>query len=66
MYTMPGFQPLNYGGCGRGIFSAACPVKALHTLENGLIKESLMVLMYENLSLSGQVLSNKVSHGPHV
>jgi hypothetical protein len=47
--------PLDYGGDRFGIFSAAAVVEALHALENGLIKQSLIVLMHENLSLSGKV-----------
>jgi hypothetical protein len=30
-------------------------MEALHALENGLIKQSLIVLMHENLSMTGWV-----------
>ncbi len=32
---------VGYGGCKYGIVGAACPVEALHALENGLMKQSL-------------------------
>ena len=35
---------VDYGGCRYGIFSAACPVEALHALENGLIPDAIQVL----------------------
>jgi hypothetical protein len=47
--------PLDYGGDRYGIFSAAAVVEALHALENGLIKQSLFVLMYENLTKTGRI-----------
>jgi hypothetical protein len=31
------FFDLCYGGCKYGIFSAACPIEALHSLENGMM-----------------------------
>jgi hypothetical protein len=47
--------PLDYGGDRYGIFSAAAVVEALHALENGLIKQSLFVLIYENLHKTGRI-----------
>ena len=38
---------VNFGGCLYGIFSAACPVEPLYTLENGLITECIKVLFYK-------------------
>ena len=35
---------VNFGGCKYGIFSAACPVEALHALGNGLILYCLDIL----------------------
>jgi hypothetical protein len=35
-----------YAGCKYG----ACPVEALHALENGLIKQSLWVLFVDNMN----------------
>jgi hypothetical protein len=43
-----------YGGCKYGIFSAACPVEALHALENGLLKQSLQVVFTDNMNISGR------------
>jgi hypothetical protein len=43
-----------YGGYKYGIFSAACPVEALHALENGLIKQFLRVLFTDNINISGR------------
>jgi hypothetical protein len=34
---------VGYGGCCYGIFSAACPVKALHALKNGLMSDCLNI-----------------------
>jgi hypothetical protein len=45
---------VGYGGCKYGIFSAACPVEALHALENGLMKQSLQVLFTDNMNLAGR------------
>jgi hypothetical protein len=52
--------PLDYGGCCYGIFSAACVVEALHALENGLMKQSLQILIQDNLSLSGRIRLDKL------
>jgi hypothetical protein len=41
-----------YGGCKYGIFSTACPVEALHALENGLIKQSLQVLFTDSMNIT--------------
>ena len=30
---------VDFGGCPYGIFSAACPVEPLHSLENGLVPD---------------------------
>ena len=38
---------IDFGGCPYGIFSAACPVEPLHTLENGLISECIKVLYHK-------------------
>jgi hypothetical protein len=43
---------VDYGGCKFGIFSAACPVEPLHSLENGIIEKCLQVLVREQLSPS--------------
>jgi hypothetical protein len=52
--------PLDYGGCKYGIFSAACVVEALHALENGLMKQSLQILIQDHLSLSGRIRLDKL------
>ena len=38
------FFHLGYGGCPFGIFSAACPIEPLHSLENGLMNDMLNIL----------------------
>ncbi len=40
---------MGYGGCRYGIFSAACPVEALHAFENGLIPDALHILFDEEM-----------------
>ena len=40
---------VDFGGCPYGIFSAACPVEPLHSLENGIIADCLKIL-YKKLS----------------
>jgi hypothetical protein len=46
-----------FGGSPRGVFSAAMPVEALHTLESGLMKDVAMILYKMELkpSLCGQL-----------
>ena len=41
---------VSFGACKYGIFSAGCPTEALHSLENGLIKDSITVLIKEMLT----------------
>jgi hypothetical protein len=41
---------VGYGGCRFGIFSAACPVEALHALENGLMSDCLNILFFEEMT----------------
>ena len=38
---------VDYGGCRFGIFSAACPIEPLHSLENGLMADCLRILFQE-------------------
>ena len=45
---------VSYGGCKYGIFSAACPVEALHAMENGLVKQCLQVLFTDSLNKSAR------------
>ena len=40
---------VDFGGCPYGIFSAACPVEPLHSIENGLIADCLKVLFHEQI-----------------
>ena len=47
------FFELCYGGDKYGIFSAACPVEPLHSLENGIIKYIISVIFWEMLFVSG-------------
>jgi hypothetical protein len=41
---------VEYGGCRFGIFSAACPVEALHALENGLMSNCPNTLFKEEMT----------------
>ncbi len=41
---------VGFGGCRFGIFSAACPVEALHALENGLMSDCLNILFKEEMT----------------
>jgi hypothetical protein len=41
---------VEYGGYRFGIFSAACPVEALHALENGLMSGCLDILFKEEMT----------------
>ena len=43
------FFDLDYGKCQFGIFSAACPVESLHSLDLGLIEHSLKLLFNAGL-----------------
>ena len=46
---------VDFGGCDYGIFSAAMPVEALHSIEGGLIKDVLDILFKEDLPPRYQV-----------
>ena len=41
---------VGYGGCRFGIFSAVCPVEALHALENGLMSDCFNKLFKEEMT----------------
>jgi hypothetical protein len=41
---------VGYGGCRFGIFSAACPVEALHAFESGLMSGFLNMLFFEEMT----------------
>jgi hypothetical protein len=43
---------VSYGGCRFGIFSAACPIEPLHSLENGIIPDCLSILFKDEMSTS--------------
>jgi hypothetical protein len=40
---------VSYGGCRFGIFSAACPIEPLHSLENGIIPDCLTILFKDKM-----------------
>jgi hypothetical protein len=40
---------VSYGGCRFGIFSAACPIEPLHSLENGIIPDCLTILFKDEM-----------------
>jgi hypothetical protein len=40
---------VSYGGCCFGIFSAACPIEPLHSLENGIIPDCLTILFKDEM-----------------
>ena len=41
---------VSYGGCKFGIFSAACPIEPLHSLENGIILDCLRILFNDEIT----------------
>jgi hypothetical protein len=43
---------VSYGGCRFGIFSAACPIEPLHSIENGIIPDCLTILFKDEMSSS--------------
>src|SRR6476620_6209090 len=52
MLQSPNWQALydiDYGGSPGGVFTAACPPEALHSLENGLVLHCLKQLFDKNL-----------------
>jgi hypothetical protein len=54
---------VSYGGCRFGIFSAACPIEPLHSLENGIIPDCLSILFKDDMSLSQRAeLDRMVRH----
>ena len=40
---------VDFGGCNRGVFSAAMPVEALHAIEGGICKDVLSILFNTDL-----------------
>jgi hypothetical protein len=40
---------VSYGGCRFGIFSAACPIEPLHSVENGIIPDCLSILFKDEM-----------------
>ena len=40
---------VSYGGCRFGIFSAACPIEPLHSIENGIIPDCLNILFKDEM-----------------
>ena len=44
---------IDFGGCPYGIFSAAMPIEALHSMEGGLIKDILQIFFKIDLKDSG-------------
>ena len=54
---------VDFGGCKYGIFSAAMPVEALHSLEGGLIKDVLEILYTEDLKESFQQKFDQLASG---
>lgn len=54
------FFKLCYGGCKFGIFSAACPVEPLHSLESGIMKYILDILMNEKLKAAGSSVLDSI------
>ena len=47
---------VSYGGCRFGIFSAACPIEPLHSLENGIIPDCLTILFKDEMRSSHKAL----------
>ncbi len=42
---------VSYGGCRFGIFSAACPIEPLHSVENGIIIDCLAILYKDEMNI---------------
>ncbi len=42
---------VSYGGCRFGIFSAACPIEPLHSVENGIIIDCLSILYKDEMNI---------------
>lgn len=47
--VMSAWYDVCYGGCKYGVFSAACPIEALHALKAGLIPDCLTILFSEEI-----------------
>ena len=43
------WSDVSYGGCRFGIFSAACPIEPLHSLENGVIPDCISILFKDEM-----------------
>ena len=52
---------VDFGGSKYGIFTAAMPVEPLHSLENGLISDSLKILFYEIMTNKQKSSINKLA-----
>ena len=52
--TWLSFYDIDYGGSPGGVFTAACPPEALHSLENGLVLHCLKQLFDSILSDSNK------------
>ena len=50
-----------FGGCPYGIFSAACPVEPLHSLEVGIISDCLNILFHEKMNGSKRSILDRYS-----
>ena len=58
---------VSYGGCRFGIFSAACPIEPLHSLENGIIPDCLSILFKDEMRPSQKTsLDRIVRHLTHL
>jgi hypothetical protein len=51
-YNVPNaWYDVSYGGCRFGIFSAACPIEPLHSVENGIIINCLSILYKDEMNI---------------
>ena len=58
--TWQAFYDINYGGSPGGVFTAACPPEALHSIENGLVFHCLKKLFQEQMKNKLKSNFNKI------
>jgi hypothetical protein len=51
---------VSYGSCQFGIFSAACPIKPLYLLENGIIPDCLTILFKDEMCIPQKAGSDSI------
>ena len=59
-FNWQAFFDIDYGGSSGGVFTAACPPEALHSLENGLVLHCLKQLFEEILGQPAKASLDKI------